>query len=432
MKRFVIISVLIFSLSITAIAQNYVYVVNGTAETLSRIDIATGAVDNHMVTLGVVPNQVVYYRNMLYVVNSGMAGLQVINPANNTIVQEIPLPMGSNPWHAAFYGEFAYVTGFAGSSVFKVDLSNGSVVATYTVGPSPAGLIELNGRLYVANTAFNPDDYSYGQGSVSIIDLNNGSALAQIDVGKNPQAMAVGPDGVISVVCTGDYYSITGRVYFLAPLNNSIIDSISTGGNPYLPVINPSGIGFLSAGGWDNDGYVFSYDAISHRVLRGSANPIRVGRGSMGIALDSLGMLYSAGQMADRITQFDSQGTTYNTYSVGDGPVSLAIIDSRTSIDDFGNFVPINVSLDLPYPNPFNSNVILSLKGDFSDCKENIIEIFDCTGRLINKLNLGSNHSINNYIIWSGIDYEGRDVASGVYFAHLRGTTRAVKMVLLR
>jgi len=76
---------------------------------------------------------------------------------------------------------------------------------------------------------------------VTIIDIGDGSIIDQVNIGKNPQAMAVGPDGVINIICTGDYMVNMGMIYFLDPSDNSIIDSISTGGNPYMPVINLSG-----------------------------------------------------------------------------------------------------------------------------------------------------------------------------------------------
>jgi len=95
MKRTITTILAIISFYSCLFAENYVYVINNLSETLSRINIETGAVENHIVTLGVVPNQVVYYEDMLYVVNSGNASLQVINPVNNSIVNEFPLPAGA-------------------------------------------------------------------------------------------------------------------------------------------------------------------------------------------------------------------------------------------------------------------------------------------------------------------------------------------------
>ncbi len=432
MRRFAIAGILILVFSAGVAAENHLYVVNGTSETLSRIDLETGEVENHIVTLGAVPNQVVYNEDMLYVVNSFSPSLMVIDPGTNSVVEEIALPVNSNPWNVALAEGFAYVTGLATALVYKIDPGQGSIVATFATGQSPEGVIVYEGRLYVANTGFDPVDFEYGQGTVSIIDLASGNALETVNVGKNPQALAVGPDGIISIICTGDYFSVTGMIYFLEPSENTIIDSISTGGTPVLPVINQQGIGFVAAGGWVDSGYIYSYDAVSRTVLRGSDNPILVGTGAIGIALDSLGYLYCACLLANSVTKFDAQGTVVETYPVGSGPVSLALIDSRTSIDDDMASVPDDVRLGAPYPNPFNSSIVIPFTGN-EDCHEGAeIEIFDCNGRTVSRLSLRQHQSIYHSVTWNGVNLAGEEVVSGVYFARLKGTSRSVKMVLLR
>jgi len=413
-----------------ALAQNYAFVINGSSETLSKIDLETGQVQNHVVVLGAVPYHIICAGDRLYVVNSFSPSLMVINPVDNSIQAEIHLPLNSNPWNVAVDGNFAYVTGLTTASVYKLNLASESIVDTYGVGPAPEGVIVSGNRLYVTNTAFNPNDFSYGQGSVSILDLADGHELRRVNVSKNPQALAVGPDGLINVICTGNYTSVAGMIYFIDPEDMIAVDSIATSGNPVYPVINSAGIGFISAGGWVDDGYVFSYNALSHTLIRGNANPILVGRGSYDIAIDSLGYIYSAGQMANSVTKFDATGSVIRSYNVGAGPVSIAIIDSRTSVDEVV-LIPESFGLKSPYPNPFNSSVMIPYKGDVSNTAA-IIEIFDISGRLVQKLSLSPGNSINSNVIWTGANFDGHDVVSGIYFARLAGTSQAVKMVLLR
>jgi YVTN family beta-propeller protein len=412
-----------------AFSQNYAYVVNGSSETLSRIDLETGQVQNHIVILGAVPNHVVCYESKLYVVNSFSPSLMVINPANNSIEAEIQLPLNSNPWNVAVYGNYAYVTALAKASVYKLNLAAEAVVDTFAVGQAPEGVIVYDNRLYVTNTAFNPYDLSYGQGSVSILDIANGGEIGRVNVSKNPQALAVGPDGLINVICSGDYDMVTGMIYFIDPGEMMAVDSLATGGNPVYPVIDRAGIGFISAGGWFTYGYVFSYDAVNHTLLRGDANPIEVSLGSYDIAIDSLGYIYSAGQMANSVTKFDYSGAVIRSFNVGAGPVSIAIMDSRTSINEEVS-VPDKFSLKAPYPNPFNSSVVIPYEGEIENSA--VIEVFDITGRLVQKLSILPDNSINRNVIWNGSDIGGKKVASGIYFARLAGTSKAVKMVLLR
>lgn len=211
-----------------------------------------------------------------------------------------------------------------------------------------------------------------------------------------------------------------------------MVDSLAIGGDPYWPVINSSGICFVSAGGWAGDGYVFCYDAIARIVLRDYDNPIRVGTGAMGLAIDSLGMLYSAGQIANSVTKFNDQGEVQATYPVGSGPMSLTISDSRTFVEDNVAVIPDKIKLGKPYPNPFNVSVVLPLVGDVDKAVSAIVEIYDSNGRFVCGLNPDKKHSINRYIRWDGVNFTGDGVSSGVYFARLRGTSQVVKMVLLR
>jgi len=412
-----------------AIAQNYAYVINGSSETLSRIDLETGQVQNHIVTLGAVPYHIICANERLYVVNSFSPSLMVINPVNNSIEREIQLPLNSNPWNVAVDGNFAYVTGLARNSVYKLDLIQGTIANTYAAGLSPEGVIVSGNRLYVTNTGFDPYDLTYGQGSVSILDINNGIELERVNVSKNPQALAVDPDGFINVICTGDYSSVTGMIYFIDPEGMTALDSIATGGNPIYPVISSAGIGYIAAGGWANAGHVYSYDAIERILLRGDNNPIEVSVGAMGIALDSLGYLYSCGQIANSVTKFNSAGSIIRTYNVGAGPLSIAIMDNRTSIDEAIS-VPQNFAFKSPYPNPFNSSVVIPFEGQTG--AEAIIEIVDITGRLVRELSILPENSIRHNVIWNGADCDGYNVASGVYCARLAGISPAAKMVLLR
>jgi len=412
-----------------ALAQNSAYVINGTAETLSKINLESGQVQNHIVTLGAVPNQVICHDEMLYVVNSISASLMVINPADNSIDTDILLPLNSNPWNVAVAGGFAYVTGLATNSVYKLDLTSETVTNTWSVGQSPEGVIVSGNRLYVTNTAFDPYDFSYGQGSVSILDINNGDELERVNVSKNPQAIAVGPDGLINVICTGDYAAISGMIYFIDPWEMMAVDSLATGGFPVKFAINQAGVGFIAAGGWVNAGHVYSYDALNRNLIRGDNDPILVGTGSYGIAIDSIGNIYSVGQIANTVTQFEAEGGILDTYNVGSGPVSIAILDTRVSIKETAS-VPESSGLKAPYPNPFNSSVIMPFEGETGN--NAIIEIFDISGRLVQKLSLMPGNSINRNVIWHGADFNGQKVVSGIYFARLAGTSRAVKMVLLR
>jgi YVTN family beta-propeller protein len=431
MKRtLIILYILVFSQIVSG--QRWAYVLNGNSETLSRVNLETGAVVNHIVNTGPVPNQVEYHEQFLYVVNSGSASLQIINPATNQTVDEIQLPINSNPLNVAFEGSYAYVSGFLTASVYKIDLNSRAVVDTFAVGQSPSGMAVAGGRLYVANSGFNPANFSYGQGSVSVIPLDLGVELARIIVSKNPQTVIVGPDGLINVICTGNYAEVAGKIIFIDPVNLVPMDTIAIGGNPFWPVLDQNGKCYVSAGGWAGNGTVFCYDANSRQIIRGTGNPINIAIGAMGLAIDSTGILYCTAQQANVLSKFNNQGETMANYSVGSGPSSVTIIDNRVDIENVEVTTPAEFGLGNPYPNPFNSQVVIPIIGHSEEIKSQLLKIYDICGKVVRSIDNGVGGQHSDRIIWDGNDWGGKTVSTGVYFARIVGTGESVKVVLLR
>jgi hypothetical protein len=79
------------------------------------------------------------------------------------------------------------------------------------------------------------------------------------------------------------------------------------------------------------------------------------------------------------------------------------------------------------FPNPFNSQTLIKVSGLSNG--NNLIDIFDLTGRLVKSISTYGNASI----IWDGTDYNNAQASTGIYFAKLRSNSSTVrKMILLR
>ncbi|MCK4607174.1 MAG: hypothetical protein KAU35_07760, partial [candidate division Zixibacteria bacterium] len=126
LKNLLALGFMIFLLSGTLWARDPVaWVVNGTGETLSKINLNTGAVANNVVAVGsdvlCYPNQIVIRDTMAYVVVSGTDEIQLIDLNSETTVAFIPLSDGFSPfWMAFLDSQYIYVTGFADNSLAKV------------------------------------------------------------------------------------------------------------------------------------------------------------------------------------------------------------------------------------------------------------------------------------------------------------------------
>ncbi|MEE9441361.1 MAG: hypothetical protein V3V99_01685 [candidate division Zixibacteria bacterium] len=319
----------LFYASIIFAADPTAYVVNTSGETLSKIDLNTGQVTNNIIAIGTdiysFPNQIIIRDTLAYVVLSGTSEIQIINLNNETTVGWIELPEYSNPfWMAFFDDQYLYVTLMVNNSVAKVDVTTGEIVITVEVGQSPEGIIIYNDRAYIAVTGYDFDTYTWGQGRVVVYDCLADTVMNDYEIltGTNPQFLAVDMQGIIHCICTGDYWMNRGAVYRIDPASNSIIDSKELGGDPSLLAVGADNIAYISAGGWTDDGEVYSYNCETFEIYHDANNPIYVDSGSMGIVAfqDTTSFACTFG---DRIFRINSEGQIINTYNVGDGPVHI-------------------------------------------------------------------------------------------------------------
>lgn len=418
MKKLILI--LTLSLGSVSFAQREAYVVNSLAETLSLINLETGEVDNHVVTLGDAPNQAIYHGGYLYVVNSISADIMKIDPESHRVIADIYLPIGSNPYYMAFYDDYCFVTGFVSGDVYKINLSTNEIDGEVSIGGFPEGILYHDGFVYVTQTYFDPDDFSYGQGRITVLNAATLVNEGQYDIGTNPQWISRASDGNLHVVCTGNYFDIFGAVYIFDPISRTVIDSVNIGGTPANLAISPEGTGYLAAGGWFDQGLIFAYDLETGEIINGPDNPIHSGLGVTCVAVDSLGFLYACEMGDDTISRFSPSGELLESYNVGDGPVAMTILDDTViDIDPEPPVMPPDkLAILNNYPNPFNSRTAIEYEISGKAITGIVIEIYDGLGRLVKSIDSGTTGSAG-VVIWDGIDNSGGDCSSGLYFARI-------------
>jgi YVTN family beta-propeller protein len=184
-----------------------------------------------------------------------------------------------------------YVTSLNSDQVIKFNPSTAQIEKRIDVGSKPEGIVESNGKLFVANSGFGADN------SISVIDAASDNVTSSIVVGFNPRVIIKGPDGNIYAVCSGSFTDTTvfSGVYKIDPAAAAVVDSFKVGGNPgeaafmnnsTLLVINSAGVNkldisvsgslpslFLS--GMDVNNlfgvvYSISYDAVKETIYLGN------------------------------------------------------------------------------------------------------------------------------------------------------------------
>nr|MBN2276913.1 hypothetical protein [candidate division Zixibacteria bacterium] len=329
MKQFLLTLIIISAVTEAVQAENpTAYVLNTNGETLSKINLTTGTVSNNILTIGTdifsYPNQLVIRDTLAYAVASGTNEIQVINLRNETTVGFINTGTESNPYWMEFYDDrYLYVTLMKSNSVAKVDYISGSIVDEVEVGKSPEGILIVGNKAYVACTGFDWGTWEYDPGRVAVYDIAGDSVSGYIDVGLNPQYLALDRFGRIHVVCTGDYYTVFGKVYIIDIGTEAVIDSVSVGGTPGQISIGPNNTACIAAAGWEENGYILTYNTETLEIYHNAANPIEVDLNCM-MALAYQDSTIFSGSFTNYVKVIDTAGAVKKSYAVGDGPLHAA------------------------------------------------------------------------------------------------------------
>ncbi len=343
-------SIILLLVTSSGLHADELIVINSLGETLSKIDLETGTVDNNFVTVGLIPNAIVCDGDRAYVANSGSDDLYIVDLESETIEDIIDLGSGRNPWSLSFLDDSTLlVTNFISSTISKVNINTRTVVGEWAVDTRPQGLMTIGERTYIAISGFNPADTSYGPGSVAVWDNQGDSIVQYISVGTNPQDLDIGPDGRLNIVCTGNYEGLPGMLYVVDTASLSVADSFQTATTFFPPsdiVVTSDGIGFLAAGGWIDKGEVYTFDPVNSVMLHDQNNPLTTGLGVIAVSKATDSTIFSYNFGADNITEMDSSGLILNTYNVGDGPQTgdIRITAPDYICGDVNDDMAVNVS----------------------------------------------------------------------------------------
>lgn len=309
--------------TVAPVTAKAVYVLNVIGTTVSVIDLETNTVTNDLGTLGLYPNQVLYHGGKVYVVNSGSSNIQIFDPENN-FAESTPIDLGTGkgPMNMVFYDDdIAFVACSYTNQVLKVNVTNGTVLATIDAGVGTTGICIANGKVYAANTAYDGSTYSYGQGTVTVIDPVNATVTTTIDVGTNPQAVMEAPDGKVHVVCTGDWFSVFGTIYVIDPSTNTVSTTYDVGGTPgSISIDADNNLAYL--GVWGAGCIV--YNTTTGDTLYGP-NTMFYGMGGSGVVVSPEGNVFISNWNDDQVAEVGSDGTVMETFNVGDSPGSLSM-----------------------------------------------------------------------------------------------------------
>ena len=338
--------------------RNLAIVVNGLTKpeadifpSLSVVDLnepdADRAVADEEIPLGdIIPSDLVAQENLLYVVNQIRdpffdprgGHVEVIDLLTHSTVEKIAIESDTTPKQIAIVeSSKAYVTGLYSDKVDVVDLNRHQVIKRIPVGQMPDGITVLNGKAYVANSAYTKEEGTWNvsyddNSSVTVIDIATDTVLKTIPMPINTSSITNdGESRVIAVSAgVGDWIvpgGIPGTIIFIDTIADEIVDTIDLDKRAGSPVVDSMKRLFISSGG------LLVYDLISDEWLHGPDNPFS-DLGGVG-AIDQDDNLYitkadwSGGGMSE-LYVVSPNAVLLETYRVGHGASGIALAQVET------------------------------------------------------------------------------------------------------
>ncbi len=392
------------SLMLIPALSGEVFVLNTVSQTISRLDLTTGTVDNTFAITGLYPNMMATTGEYIYLTNSADDNLRKYDIETGALLATIPLEQYSNPYDIVIHENHAYVTGMLTDSVYKIDLATDSVVAELEVGVAPLGMALHENLLFVANSGYQYPTYLPGE--LTLIDLESYQIQATIDVPLNPQRMVIDTYGALHLVCTGDYANETGNIAIIDTSTLDIVQTISLEMYPINIVITPLDRVYV-ADGFGNG--LFAYDLPGYDIIHDCDNLFSTGGSALAVYEEFL-LVADAGDFISNSTimVYDFDESLLETYQTALGAIDFAFAQNNSSIPD-DSTIPSPVILS--YPNPFSRSVEILIESNDIRQEEITVEIFNIRGEKIRVLK-----SEKTKVQWDGYDLTGRRSPSGVYF----------------
>ena len=352
------------------------------------------AVENEIIPLGfVIPTDLEVQGNLLYVLlqepdpNFDPRGgsIEIINLLTRSNVGSIPIDSDTTPKQIVLIPPSkAYVTGLYSNVIHVVDLNQKSVVKRIPCGPMPDGITILNGKAYVANSAYFKEpgtwNVSYEDTSnVTIIDIETDTVIKTIPMPINTTGIA--SDGVSRVIAVSSGIGgwnpqgpVPGTIVFIDAFTDEIEKTIELERRAGGPTIDSMRHLFISSGG------LLVYDLVSDAWIHDADNPL-TDLGGVG-AMDQNGNLYITkadwtGGRQDKLHVVAPDGTLLNTYGVGPGASSViyAQVQSIGVVTANVNHDGVINILDLVLVASNFGQTGRNLQGDVN--RDGIIDVFD-------------------------------------------------------
>jgi len=312
------------------------YVVGSSDATLARVDLDTQVVVPNVATLGSIANRIEVAPDLAWaaVANSGSDDVTILDLLTESVVGTIALPSGANPWTVEIAGDRLFATALGEDALYELDPDLLTVVDAAATGRAPEGVCTAGGRIWIANTGFDLDTFSWDPGTVTVLDLADLSPVATVPVGLNPQECLVGPDGRVHVVCTGDFFLTAGSIHVLDPATAVPLDTLDVPGYPGGGAATPGGEVVLNVLTFAFGSEIWTYDAASLAWGHDGSDPLFATSDFLGNPrVTAAGQLILPDFDADLLVLEDLAAPGSPTaLLVNDGPIDAGVVEREDPV----------------------------------------------------------------------------------------------------
>jgi hypothetical protein len=216
-----------------------------------------------------------------------------------------------------------------------VNQASDAITATAAVAPQPTAIAVANGRALVISSNLDASFKPIGNGVVTAVDPNTMQVVGTVSTGgTNTSDGAVGPDGLLYVVNTGDFVN-QGSMTIVNPATMTVVATIpNIGVGPGAIYIDGAGLAYISS----FFGGTLVWNTATRTFVRGTSNPLCPKlasgscRGAFAATTNASGDVYQAffGSASQGLAPylFVYKAGTFaltDSVSVGVGPAALAI-----------------------------------------------------------------------------------------------------------
>jgi hypothetical protein len=265
------------------------------------------------------------------------SSVALVNLETQTITRFFTFTVG-NTTGSAFADDTTIIVANTGRGrVGRVTLGQtaDSITNTVSVAPQPTKIVMAGSRAMVISANLNDSFVSLGNGIVTALDPRTLEVLGTVQTGgTNSMDAAVGPDGLLYVLNTGDFVG-QGSLTIINPATLQVVATIANMGiGPGAISIDANGLAYVS--GFSSGTLV--WDTRTRTFVRGTSDPVcakrstGVCRGAFSATTNAAGDVYQLffGSAAQNLAPyvFVFRAGTFalrDSISVGPGPASIQI-----------------------------------------------------------------------------------------------------------